>query len=99
MSRKTAGYVKPAIHVVGDVLDNTAQLISETVPPSDTLLEVEEKIVSFGKVPQSLEDDFLNNLAEGVEDADWAITGNLLWWLSSFLDINDRCTSPRVQQV
>lgn len=73
--KENGSRVMPAVQVIGDVLDNVAQLVSTVV------LEVREKIISFG---ESIEVAFLSDLAARTEKDIWTITERKLCRLSSF---------------
>lgn len=66
----------PSIHV-GDIFDNTTELMIATVSPPKAVLKVREKSISFCKLLQSLKNDFLSGLDEKMQKADWMIAGGM----------------------
>lgn len=56
--------VTSAVQNIGYMLGTSAQLMPAIVPTSATMLEVWEKTVGFGKLVQSLEEDYLSYLVE-----------------------------------
>lgn len=57
-----------SILAVGDVLENTT-----SEPPTEAVLNVREKTVSFCKLLQSLDHVFISDLFERRKTANWSI--------------------------
>lgn len=55
------------IYVVGDVLDNIKKLMAASMPRLEAILKLRKKSVSFSYVLQSLENEFLIDLADRWE--------------------------------
>lgn len=58
------------IYVDGAVLDNTTHLMAVAMPSPEAMWRIREKTISFSKLLQFLEDDFLSDLNERWKKAD-----------------------------
>lgn len=96
-SAETDSREKPAVQVVGDILDNSAQLVSAAMSSPEAELEVREKTVGFGEFFQFLKNDYLSDFAEkgdllGDNSSKDMVT-------SSFRSANNRRKFPRSREV
>lgn len=53
-----------SIHMVGNGVDKYPNLMIAAMPPPQVLFKIRKEAVRFGELLQSLEDGFLNELAE-----------------------------------
>lgn len=80
--------VTASIHVVGDVLGNTTKLVDAAVPPTEVMLKIREKIISFSKLLQSSEHKFCSNLTERWRKANLLIAGERVWFPAFLIQIS-----------
>lgn len=73
--------------------------MNAAVPPSKAMQEVRKKNIGFGELFESLDNNFLSDLAELREKVEWTEPGGQLWGLISFWNASDRHMFPRECKV